>query len=181
MNQVGKLKKLSNLSYFDKNTLSQFIDISDNSLYANIKRWLKSGVLIQLKKGLYVSADFFKTLKGLDAYVEFVANKLHGPSYLSTEYILQKHSMLSEAAYGLTSVALKSTRSYKNSLGIFMYRNIKPALFKGYTIREKDGFQITSATKAKALFDFFYYRLLRAEDVNDELIESFRLNYDPLT
>ena len=49
MNQVLKLKKLANLGFFDKNTLAQFMELSENSLYANIKRWLKSGVLIQLK------------------------------------------------------------------------------------------------------------------------------------
>ena len=57
MNQVKKLKNLEKLSYFDKNTLAQYIELSDNSLYANIKRWLKNGRIIQIKKGMYVTPE----------------------------------------------------------------------------------------------------------------------------
>lgn len=181
MNQIENLKKLNNLSYFDKNTISQFIQLSDNSLYANIKRWIKSGLLIQLKKGLYVTSDFMVSIKQSTFYTEFIANKLREPSYLSMEYVLQKHNILTEAVYGFTSVTLKSKYTYTNSFGVFVYRNIKAALFEGYTIKTGDHFAIKVATKAKALFDYFYYKLFRVTVVDAPVIKSFRLNYDEIS
>lgn len=181
VNQIDKIKKLSGLSYFDKNTLSQFIELSDNSLYSNINRWLKKGMLLQFKKGLYVTADFVKSQRGISAYPEFIANKLREPSYLSMEYVLQKQNILSEAVYGFTSVTLKSKRHYKNSLGVFVYRNIKEKLFNGYEIKQVDGYTIKTATRAKALFDYFYYKLFRISHVDNALVESFRLNYGELS
>lgn len=178
MNQLSKIKKLSNLSYLDKNTLSQVIELSDNSLYTNIKRWLKTGDLVQLKKGMYVTGGYIARLKNRDAYMEFLANKLREPSYLSMETVLQRHNMLSEAVYGWTSVTLKTKHIYKNKFGVFIYRNIKESLFDGFEIRTVDGFDVRVASLAKALFDYLYYKLLRVRDVDWELIESFRLNWD---
>jgi len=178
MNQLKKLRNLNNLSYFDKNTLSQFVDISDNSLYTNIKRWLKNGDLIQLKRGLYVTKEYFSTLTNKPAYTEFIANKLKEPSYLSLEYVLQKYSILTEAVYSCTSITLKTKRSYDNKLGSFIYRNIKDDLFTGYDIVEKDEFRIREASKAKALFDYLYLKTLRVKTIERELFDSYRLNLD---
>lgn len=116
MNQVQNLKKLSRLSYFDKNTLAQFIELSDNSLYAAINRWVKNGKIIQLKKGFYVTGDYLDKMPEKEKYLEFIANKLKFPSYLSLEYVLQKYSVLSESIFSLTSVTLKSKRVFRNKL-----------------------------------------------------------------
>src|SRR5262245_49587671 len=152
MKQVPNLVKLSSLSYFDKETLSQIIEVSENSLYADIKRWLKRGDLVHLKKGWYVTDAYLRSLADRDAYLDFLANKLREPSYLSLEYVLQKHGLLTEAVYALTSVTLKATRTYKNEFGVYFYRNIKEELFEGFRIVNRGGFEIKEATKAKALF-----------------------------
>ena len=180
MKQVKKLEELLPLSYFDKNTLSQFYDLSDNSLYANIKRWLRSGELIQIKKGLYVTERYYITLKDKEAYIEFLANRIHEPSYLSTEYVLQKYSLMTEAVYARTSITLKTKRIYKNQLGVFIYRNIKEELFSGFDIKRCGDFEIREATKAKALFDFLYLKTFRIRKIDVELIQSYRLNLNEL-
>jgi len=176
MNQVQNLKKLSSLSYFDKNTLSQFVELSDSSLYTIINRWLNNGKIIQLKKGLYVSGDYVDKISAKQAYLEFIANKLNFPSYLSLEYVLQKYSVLSESVFSPTSITLKSKRIYKNQLGTFIYRSIKESLFTGYTIKKNGEFEIKEATKAKALFDYLYLKLFRIRSLDKKLIDSFRLN-----
>lgn len=178
MNQIQNLHKLQNLSYFDKETLAQVIDLSDNSLYGNIKRWLKKGSLIQLKKGLYVTREYVNFLPAKDFYAEFIANKLKEPSYLSLEYVLQKHSIVSEAVYALTSVTLKSKRLYQNRLGSFIYRQMKEDLFRGFEIKKKERFEIKEASLAKALFDYLYFQTMRAGVVDRELLESYRLNLE---
>ncbi|PIS08859.1 hypothetical protein COT75_04460 [Candidatus Beckwithbacteria bacterium CG10_big_fil_rev_8_21_14_0_10_34_10] len=176
MNQVQNLKKLSRLSYFDKNTLAQFIELSDNSLYAAINRWVKNGKIIQLKKGFYVTGDYLDKMPEKEKYLEFIANKLKFPSYLSLEYVLQKYSVLSESIFSLTSVTLKSKRVFRNKLGVFIYRGISKNLFLGYTIKKKNEFEIKEATKAKALFDYLYLKLFRVRVFNKEKMDSFRLN-----
>lgn len=181
MNQVTKLKKMGNLSYFDKNTLSQMVELSDNSLYANIKRWIKSGRIIQLKKGMYVTDFFLSTLPDKTPYAEFIANKLREPSYLSTEYILQKYGILTEAVYGYTSITLKSKIIYQNDLATFLYNNISEKLFTGYTIKTSGKFSIFEATKVKALFDYLYLKLFRITNITEELFDSLRLNLNELT
>lgn len=178
MNQIKNLKKLSYLSYFDKETLAQYIRLSDNSLYANIKRWLQQGLIIQLKKGLYVTQDYLVSRPDRDAYNEFIANRLRAPSYLSLETVLQKYGILAEAVYAWTSVTLKSRRRYQNKLGLFMYRGIKPDFFTGFEGKTTGGFRIYSATKAKALFDYLYFKLRKVRELDREWLESLRLNLD---
>ncbi len=178
MNQVKNLDQLNSASYFTKNTLQQIVSTSDNSLYANIKRWLKQDRIIHLKRGLYVTSDYYVRVLNKEAYREFIANKLKTPSYLSLEYVLQKYSLLSEGIYAYTSITLKKPNTYRNNLGFYTYSNIAKDMFTGYKIIDKDGFKIKEATKAKALFDFLYLRLLKTKDINKELLESFRFNLD---
>lgn len=178
MNQVQNLKKLDNLSCFDKSTLQQFMEISDNSLYADIKRWLKQGLIIKLKNGLYVTNAYYISRDKKEAYLEFIANKLREPSYLSLEYVLQAYGILGEAIYSITSITLKSKNSYANKLGRFSYRNIKEALFTGFNICEKGEFQIKIATKAKALFDYLYLKFKSITRITREELISFRLDLE---
>lgn len=181
MNQIKNLKKLNRLSYFDKETLAQYMPLSDNSLYANIKRWLHQGHLIQLKKGLYVTQDYLRMQQDRNAYDEFIANRLREPSYLSMETMLQKYGILAESVYGWTSVTLKSRRIYQNKLGLFIYRSIKKTLFTGFESKTTGGVRIYSATKAKALFDYLYFKLFRVRKFDVETLESFRLNLDEVS
>lgn len=178
MKQVNKIKKLEGLSYFDRNAISQYIDIKYESLSQNINRWIMNGILIQLKKGLYVTSSYYKANRNNKVYAEFIANKLRIPSYLSLEYVLQKYSVLSESVFTITSITAKTGRSYRNSLGNYTYRNIKKELFSGFDITEKNGFIIREATMAKALFDWLYLRLLRIKDINSDIIRSLRLNLE---
>lgn len=178
MNQIKNLNSLNSASYFNKNTLQQVVSISDNALYSNIKRWIKQNIIIQLKRGIYVTNDYYIRLPEKQAYQEFIANKLKSPSYLSLEYVLQKYSLLTEGVYAFTSITLKKTNTYKNKLGLFTYSNISQDLFTGYKIVNKEGFQIKEASKAKALFDFLYLRLLSVKNINQQLLDSFRFNLD---
>jgi hypothetical protein len=178
MNQVNKIKKLENLSYFNKDTISQYVNVKTDTLSADINRWIKNGVLIQLKKGFYVTSNYYERLQNKTLYLEFISSKLREPSYLSLEYVLQKHSILTESVYAMTPITIKNSRIYKNKLGLFIYRNIKDILFTGFNILENNGFIIKEATKAKALFDWMYLKLLRLIKFDLSLLESFRLNLE---
>ena len=64
---------------------------------------------------------------------------------------------------------------------MFLYSNIKDKLFIGFNIVSKSGYEIKEATKTKALFDYLYFRLWRVPEINQEVIDSFRLNLEDLT
>jgi predicted transcriptional regulator of viral defense system len=179
MNQVKKLSTISNLSYFGTNALSLiYPELSKNSLYSNIKRWIKKGQLIQIKKGMYVTKEYVSNVQDKSSYKEFLANKIKYPSYLSMEYVLQKYSILSDAVYAYTSVSLKSKNTYNNKFGRYIYRNITRKLFIGYDIKEVGGYEIKEATKAKALFDYLYLKLYRIRNITEDVLLDLRLNMD---
>lgn len=178
MKQVRKLKKIEGLPFFNSATISQVTDISKPFLYECIARWVKNGTLIQLKKGLYTTAVYYSNLNRKDEYTEFISNKLKYPSYLSLEYVLTKHQILSENVYAYTAVTLKTPNTYSNILGTFSYRSISYGLFTGFRIIDKGGFEIAEAFKSKALFDYLYLKLYRKKTFTRKTISNLRLNLD---
>lgn len=181
MKQVEKLKQLENLSYFDTETLAQLMELEGNTLYKNISRWTKQGLILQLKKGLYTTKSFYSKQQNPKDYLEFISNKLRYPSYLSLEYVLNKYQVLTESVFSYTSITQKSTRSYSNDLGTFSYRKINKSLFIGYSLIKQNGFEIAIATKPKALFDFLYLKLYRNSKISKSMIDDLRLNLDEFT
>lgn len=176
MNKINYLSKLNMASFFDKNTLRSVVGGNDDGFNANVARWIENGTLIQLKKGLYVTSQYYLNCNNKQNYNEFVANILKKPSYLSGEYVLQKYGILSESVFFITSVTRKKTRVYNNKLGVFGYSNIKKSLFTGFNIVSKSGFEIKEATREKALFDYLYFKLKTVPIVNQEVVDSLRLN-----
>ena len=178
MKQVQKLKQLENLSFFDVSAVAQVTSLQGEYLYESISRWIKSGILLQLKKGFYVTNNYYENLPEKTSYAEFLANKIKYPSYLSLEYVLSKNSILSESVYTYTSLTKKTPNIYTNTLGTFSYRNISEKLFLGFEIIDKDGFEIAIATKSKALFDYLYLKFFRKSEITKKDLEELRLNLE---
>lgn len=167
---------LEKLPYFDFDDLAG-IEKNRNYLKILFSRYEKSGKLIRLKKGLYATRKFVDSAEKaniLSAYQEFLANTLCSPSYLSLEYVLYGHNVLTEIPRNFTSIAKDKTAGFSNKLGSFFYHKMKNQLFCGFNIIKKNKFTILKATKAKALFDYLY---LRKNNLPDErAVEELRLN-----
>ncbi len=71
MKQVEKLKKLENLSMFSVNSISQVTNLGGEGLYENISRWISKEILIQLKKGLYTTNNYYQNLEKKDTFWNF--------------------------------------------------------------------------------------------------------------
>jgi predicted transcriptional regulator of viral defense system len=145
-------------------------------------RFSKNNEIVSLKRGYYVSWKFLENIEKrniFNNYLEFVGNIIYKPSYLSAEYILEKYGVLSEGVTSFVLITEKKTNKFLNSLGVFKYYHIKPDLFCGFNVVDKDEFSIAEASLAKALFDFLYFRknILLEKSQFDEL----RLNLDILT
>ncbi|MEI6596972.1 MAG: hypothetical protein WCL13_02030 [bacterium] len=169
--------KTSKLLFFDKKSL-KLLEKDDNNLNANLKYWLKIGDLVALKKGFYIFKDKYEKETAKDEYLEYLANRLLSPSYLSLEYVLNKYQLLSEPARVLTSISDKTAREFSNSLGTWRYYSLPAKLFIGYKIKYFKNQPIAEASKAKALFDFLYLRFRRGNEPAEKSLADLRLNLE---
>jgi len=175
------VKNIENLPYFSIDDLAVF-GKDKNYLKILLSRLAKRKQITFLKKGHYVSKKYLNELlkKNLfKDYLEFIANNLYSPSYLSLEYVLAEHNILTEFAQNFTSITKNKTKKFKNELGIFNYHHLKNELFDGFNLIKKDPFLIYKATKVKALFDFLYLR--KNILINKETIAELRLNLEGFT
>ena len=175
------LKILEKSPCFTKSALRQLHNGKAVSLNRDIQNWLKKGTLIPLKRALYTLATFVNREKNLDAFVEYAANRLVYPSYLSCDFVLQKYGLLTEAIFSITSVTLKSTRTFQNKMGSFKFYSISPRLFTGFVQRPYGNNTILMATKSKALFDYIYLRQTMFSDFTKNEASELRINLDELT
>lgn len=174
------LKGLESLPFFTKSALMVIEKIHPKALYENIQRWVTKGILIRLKNGLYVTKTYVDRSLHDERYVELVANKLVFPSYISLEYVLQKHGLLTEATFAMTSVTTKTTRQYTNKLGIFTYSTLKRNLYFGFKRQSYGKNTIDEAELSKALFDYFYLRLSGLDPERLSAVEEARINWSNL-
>jgi predicted transcriptional regulator of viral defense system len=180
------LSALEPLPYFTIEAVKQLMDdgsYSPGSIQTALYRWTKSGQVVQLKKGVYMTNRFQDLHHAEPDFSAAVSAILLPQSYLSLEFVLQQRAILTDVTYPVTAVTFKNTRAIENKLGAFIYRHIKTALFTGFTIRDFHGIPFAIASPAKALFDLLYLRPalspLRPREMN--LAEELRLNLDELT
>ncbi|MBI5152813.1 hypothetical protein HZA39_04725 [Candidatus Peregrinibacteria bacterium] len=188
------LEQLKSLPYFNKAAIRQFsrqYELKDATIDTYISRFLKRKEIFQLKKGLYVSADFFNKNKSNITYSFYLANILRVPSYVSSWTALQYYNLTTESIYTITSITLKVTRTYKTKAGTFSYQSMKKELFSDFSLVEgapapssRGGFDFFIASPAKALFDLLYFkthqfRSVQFEDIKT-LIEELRIDIEEM-
>ena len=180
------LSAFENLPYFTIEGFRQIAGddaIADARTRTSVYRWVKAGYIIALKKGVYMHHRFYEQHRQDATFARIVSTILVPQSYLSLEYILQQHGILTEITYPVTAITLKNTRTIINHLGTFIYRHIQPNLYLGFQIMEAYGVPYGEATAAKALFDHLYLRTLPT-DLDPEhynLAEELRLNLEEFT
>lgn len=171
---------LKGLPYFRLEDLSG-LSADKNYLKTLFCRYVKRGKLVRLKKNLYATRDFLEEMRrqnALSSYTEFLANLLYPSSYLSLEYVLYHHQILTDVPVHLTCVTTRKTNHFTNALGTFFYHTLQKQLYCGFTLESKNNFTIARATRAKALFDYLYLRknLLAAS----QEVKELRLNLGEL-
>lgn len=160
-------------------TLDDLASIETDRTYLRIAlaRYVKSGSVIRLKKGMYVVKDYIDNVEKtgrVRVYGEFLAGVLYKPSYISLEYVLHQHGIITESPLALTAVARKKTTSFSTLFGAYLYHTITPMLFTGFTSKRDGDYLVFRASLAKALFDFLYFR--KHNLTTGENIKELRLN-----
>jgi len=142
-------------------------------------RWLAKDYLLKLKKGVY-------TLKGSAPDSNWLANSLYEPSYISLEYALNFYGLIPERVADVTSITTLKTKTFRNEIGNFVYRHIKPPVFRGFVQARSGRLSYFIAEPEKALVDFLYLNLplFKQTGIDSVLKESLRLQnveaLDPL-
>ena len=162
-------KKLFSLS-----DLAQLTGISKSVLSVQLTRLIKAKVINRAAQVWYENP--FNTPSN-----EEISMVIRYPAYISMEYALSKHGILSQSAYTITLITTKLPYVYKTKQTIYEYHQIGKSLFWGY---KKEGVVLT-AEPEKALLDLIYIRHTRSKELsingiasltNDMSIDEFNLD-----
>ena len=157
------------------------------SLYPELKSankkvtWLeKQGVIIRLKRGLYVvnPEHSGKTLSS-----ELIANHLYTPSYISMSTALRYYGLIPEAVYVHQSMTVKHSRSFQTPVGNYDYKYISREAFSiGVRSMHKGDYAFLIASPEKALCDLIAnsskVNLRYMKDVETYLEQDIRMDMD---
>ncbi len=117
-----------------------------------ITELLRSGVLIRVKKGLYVFGPDY-ALRPFSK--ELLANLIYGPSYVSSDYALSFYGAIPERIELVTSMTCKRKKFFRTPVGDFIYSYIRSEIYNfGITqISMGEARYVLMATPEKALVD----------------------------
>lgn len=162
------IKKVKNLPVIESEVLLAG-EPNPLALKVQLSRWVRSGRLIQLRRGVYILPEHYRIKQDCALYA---ANVLKKPSYISVEKALEFYGLIPEAVQIYTSVTSKRAGYFKNEIGDFDYRHIRAELFWGYRPVRLNGQDIFMASPEKALLDFFY---LNSVDVSHAFLDEMRI------
>ena len=155
---------------------------NSGNLKLQLSLWKKKGLVIPLRKGLYVLNPADRRMEPSPFYL---ANQMMIPSYVSLESALAYYGLVPEFVAALTSVTVRKTCRFENSFGLFTYQHVKPKAFTGFErIRESEKVPFLMAVPEKAVADFLYLNLSRFGPSDPSIFEaSYRFqncgNLDP--
>lgn len=164
------LETLRGFNVFESSMLLAGED-SPADVARQLARWVASGRLTQLRRGLYVVAPPFAAAQP-DPMV--LAGLLRSPSYVSLQSALSYHGVIPEAVAAVTSVTTRRPGRVVTPLGEFHYRNVKRDLFWGYDSLDVGAEQRAWLADAeKALLDLFW---LTPGKLDASFLEELRMD-----
>lgn len=147
------VSKVRSYAVFGEDVLST-LGFAKAAKRLQLNRWNGAGRVIRLKRGLYTLPE---ERRGVPLSVRWLANTLYSPSYLSLEYMLSWYDMIPERVGVVTSITALKTAAFQNTLGRFVYRNLKKDLFFGFEeVKDEFGSNVLVATPEKAILDYIY-------------------------
>jgi predicted transcriptional regulator of viral defense system len=161
-----EFRDLINKPFFRKNDVNFK---ATNVSSVQLSRWMNTGYISQVKRGLYVFGDEKSALD--PSIISFL---LYEPSYISLESALSFYCLIPELVPVTTAVSPKTTRIFENQYGKFSYRRIRPELFFGYVSREVPSGKYLIAEPEKAVLDYIYFNQSSLNSTDD--INEWRIN-----
>lgn len=154
--------------------LHHILDKSADSRQAIIKRAIRKGYLIPIRRDLYLIKNSQNPL--LNSFE--IAPIIYGPSYVSFESALSYHGWIPEAVRTTTCASVKRAKEFETPIGIFSYEHIPSKVFSlGVEQHQQDALTLFIASPVKALADMIYARKRVWESIND-LSEDLRIEVE---
>ena len=163
-------------------------EVDPGNIRLQLSRWVKSGRILQLRKGLYAIAPPYRKVI---PHPFLVANQLQKASYVSLQSALSYYGLIPETVNAITSVSTGRPEQLLNPLGTFIFRHIKTNLLFGYHNIVIDNQNVFIATPEKALLDLIYLqpgaqsfnylselRLQNLERINIEQLDLLATKFD---
>ncbi len=167
--ELNRIRKL----YFGHEEISRVLGISLQSSRVSANRYVKHGLLIRIKRNMYVLSEKWRTLEREEKFI--LANLLQVPSYISLMTALDYYEISTQMQRDfIESVALKRTKEIEAENSIFTYTKINTNLYKGF--KKEEGFFI--AVPEKAFLDAFYLMSLGRYSFDIASIDFNKLNRD---
>lgn len=153
-----------------------------SNLAMKARRLERDGVIIRLKRGMYVVSP---KVSRLEISPFLLANHIYGPSYVSMHTALRYYGLVPEAVYAVQSMTTGVARNYENTIGTFYYTHVPAEYFPiGVTMKEEDGAAFLIASPEKALCDLMVYtpnlNLRFHASVREYLEDDIRFDMDEL-
>ena len=145
--------RLNNISkfYFGYEDIAKTLGISAGSAKVTASRYVKQGILVRVKRNMYVLRSTWKAAGREEKFL--LANLGQVPSYISLMSALDYYEITTQVQRNFfESAAIKRTKEIEIDGSIFRYVKINSAYYFGFK-KEKDFF---IATPEKALVDAFY-------------------------
>ncbi|PKO03850.1 MAG: hypothetical protein CVU43_00605 [Chloroflexi bacterium HGW-Chloroflexi-5] len=128
-------------------------NVDPNLIRIQLSRWVKTGKIYQLRRGLYTIAPPYQKTK---PHPFLVANHLQKASYVSLQSALAHYGLIPEVVNITTSVSTGRPERLETPLGTYEFRHLKRGSFFGYQMVELGGQSAFVATPEKALLDLIY-------------------------
>jgi len=155
-------KEYSNKKLFSLSDLEVLTGLSKKNLSVELSRLNKSDVLKRPVRNWYENP--FNTPS-----IEEIAMVLRPPAYLSMEYALYKHDIISQQIQILTIISTQLPYTYEINSHVLEVHQIKKSLFWGF---QKQG-TVHLADPEKALLDFIYLHYAHNNRIPKQYIQSF--------
>lgn len=151
-------------------SLLKVAGIKTSQIELQLVRWVKSGCLLKLRRGVYVLG---KPYRKIEPHPFLIANQLQRGSYVSFQSVLAYYDLIPEHVPVVTSATTGRSETVKTPMGSFIFRHLKAGMFFGFKqIKVADRQQAVMATPEKALVDLLY---TTAGSDSDGYIEELRL------
>ncbi len=152
---------------FGYEEISRILGITPDSAKVSANRYVKQGLLVRIKRNVYVLKEKWRTLEKEERLM--LANLAQVPSYISLMTALDYYEATTQVQRDfIESVAVKRTKEIEIEKVTFNYVRINEKLYFDFT--KKKGFFI--ATPEKAFLDALYLMSLRRYSFDLSSVDS---------
>ncbi len=169
-----KLQQIKKI-YFNYQDVARIFGISQQSAKVAINRYQKQGLLLRLKRNMYITKDRWTNLTREQKFQ--LANVIQTPSYVSLMTALDYYDISTQMQQNFVeSIAIKRTKHVEISETIFNYTKIGKKLYFNF-VKSNDFF---IAKPEKAFLDAIYLMSFGRYNLDIASLDLNKLDFEKI-